>query len=420
VNLPWNSFEHAAPAVKPDIGGAPKNQVEAQKLAIIGAGLGGCWLARTLADRGVSVGLIDQYGCAAQGASGNPAGIVKPFVTRAPCHAMQFYSLAHNYLLEQLKKPDLLAAGFQPCGVAQLVHRAYPTSEQYQCLGMAQTDLQVGHSSHCQSIYFSASGWLNPQALCESLIDHPLITRHFNHKIIACKRSNALNNPPIWSLSFEKQQQLECTHLVLANGESLSMLPETQHLPLVPARGQLSRFELNSHSPAPRCVVSGKHYVIPDGKTVLVGASFQRDIVHRSVLQHDHEQNRLGLSRLLPALSVNPIAIAGYAGVRATTPDRLPVIGPAPDSHECKQAYAKLHHGNPNKQYAPLPTIKGLYLLGGFGSRGIVTAPIGAKLLADHLMGEDTLDAWAPLVNPARFLIRQLKRGPANHPETAR
>ena len=333
---------------------------------------------------------------------------------------MQFYILAHNYLLEQLNTLNLLAACFQPCGVAQLVHRAYPSSDHYQCLGMEQTDLQVGHRSHSQSIYFSAGGWLNPQALCESLINHPLINRHLNHKLITCKRSNASDKSPIWTLSFEKQLQLQCTHLVLANGESLSMLPETKHLPIVPARGQLSRFELDSHSAVPRCVVSGKHYVIPDGKTVLVGASFHRNNVHRSVLHHDHEQNRLGLAILLSELSVNPIALAGYAGVRATTPDRLPVIGPAPDSHECTHAYAKLRYGNPKNQYAPLPTIKGLYLLGGFGSRGIVTAPIAAKLLTDHLMGKDTLEAWAPLVNPARFLIRQLKRGSANYQDTVR
>lgn len=324
---------------------------------------------------------------------------------------MQFYSLAHAYLLERLNTLTLTAAGFQPCGVVQLVHRAYPASELYHCLDSAETKLQIGHNSHSPSIYFPDSGWLNPQTLCQSLVDHPSIHLHLNHKVNACTRSNDSDKAQVWTLQFTNKHQLACTHLVLASGDSLSMLPETQHLPIVPARGQLSRFEIDSHTVAPRCVVSGKHYIIPDGKTILVGASFERGITHNSVLQSDHDKNRMGLSSLLPDLSINPVALGGYAGVRATTPDRMPLIGPMPDVDQCNQVYAQLHHGNPHRQYSLLPTIKGLYVLGGFGSRGIVTAPLGAKLLADYLTGMDTMESWASLVNPARFLIKQIKRG---------
>jgi len=411
VNAPWHEFAPASPAVRPDKDNKPTLQGRTRRLAIVGAGLAGCWLARTLAERGVSVCLIDQHSSAASSASGNPAGIVKPFVTRAPCQAMQFYTLAHAYLLEQLRALNLTAAAFQPCGVAQLVHRSYPASELYQCLNIAETNLQIGCKTQSLSIYFPTSGWLNPQTLCASLIDHPLIDLYLNHKVRDCISSEELHETPVWTLRFTNLQHLDCTHLVLASGESLSMLPETRHLPIVPARGQISRFELESPVRAPRCVVNGRHYAIPDGKTILVGASFERDITHSAVLQRDHDQNLRGLQKLLPEISVNPTALEGYAGVRATTPDRLPVIGPAPDSIQCKQVYALLHQGNPNHQYAPMPTVKGLYLLGGFGSRGLVTAPLGANLLANYMMGIDGLETWSALVNPARFLIRQLKRG---------
>lgn len=324
---------------------------------------------------------------------------------------MQFYALAHDYLLKQLGELPLIAANFQSCGVAQLIHRRYPTSSLYECLDADETNLRVGQDLPSGSIYFPASGWLNPKALCHSLIDHPLIDLRLSHNVTACERSQNLNNLPAWTLKVEKHRAIECTHLIMASGESVSMLPETRQLPIVPARGQLSRFALKSPTSAPHCVVSGKHYVIPDGQSVLVGASFQRDITHSIVQQHDHELNREGLARLLPDLLIDPIAVAGYAGVRATTPDRLPVIGPAPDSDQCKQAYAQLRHGKRASHYPPLPIINGLYVIGGFGSRGIVTAPYGAKLLADYLMGINRMESWAPLVNPARFLIRALKRG---------
>ncbi|MFK7856938.1 MAG: FAD-dependent 5-carboxymethylaminomethyl-2-thiouridine(34) oxidoreductase MnmC [Granulosicoccus sp.] len=411
INLPWNSFTPVKPGIKAEAEDTRAHNRSCEIPVIVGAGLAGCWLARTLAERGVRVCLIEQSNSVAAGASGNPAGIAKPFVTRTPSMAMLFYALAHDYLLQQLSLLKLAEQTFIPCGVAQLVQRAYPPSTLYQCMNAMQTDQRIGHNSRSEAIFFASSGWLKPDELCNLLARHPLIDLKLDHKLIDCRRNYKVNEPPGWTLNFEQHEQRDCQHLVLANGHSLSMLPETRELPIVPARGQLSRFELSLPGSAPSCIVNGKHYVIPDGNTVLVGASFQRNIDHSHILENDHEQNRLGISRLLPDLQINPIALAGYAGVRATTPDRLPLIGPIPDWLQCSEIYARLRHGDRATQYAPLPLEKGLYVLGGFGSRGIVTAPLAAKLLADYLMGHNTLQEWSPLVNPARFRIREIKRG---------
>lgn len=416
VKLPWNTFSPVTPGIKAEPDATRANNRNCEIPVIVGAGLAGCWLARTLAERGVRVCLIERSNSVAAGASGNPAGIVKPFVTRAPSLAMQFYALAHEYLLQQLSVLKLAEPTFTPCGVAQLVQRAYPSSAVYQCLNARQTDQRVGHSSRSESIFFASSGWLNPDALCKLLVLHPLIDLKLNHTLSSCRRHYPANEPPGWTLNFKQHKQRDCQHLVLATGHSISMLPETRELPIVPARGQLSRFELDLPGSAPSCIVNGKHYVIPDGNTVLVGASFQRNIDHSDIVDNDHEQNRLGLCHLLPDLQINPIALAGYAGVRATTPDRLPLIGPVPNWQQCSEIYARLRHGDIGRQYAPLPLEKGLYVLGGFGSRGIVTAPLAARLLADYLMGSNILEDWSPLVNPARFRIREIKRGVAPVP----
>lgn len=413
ANLPWNSFTSVKPSIKAQADDIRADKTGCEIPVIVGAGLAGCWLARTLAERGVRVCLIEQNNSVAVGASGNPAGIAKPFVTRTPSLAMQFYALAHDYLLQQLSLLKLAEQTFIPCGVAQLVQRAYPTSTLYQRMNAMQADQKIGHNSHSEAIFFASSGWLNPDKLCNLLVRHPLIDLKLDQTLSGCRRNYTVNQPPGWTLHFEQHEQRHCNHLVLATGHSLSMLPETRELPVVPARGQLSRFELDLPGSAPSCIVNGKHYVIPDGNTVLVGASFQRNIDHSQILENEHEQNRMGLARLLPDLQINPIALAGYAGVRATTPDRLPLIGPIPDWLQCSEIYARLRHGDRASQYAPLPLEKGLYVLGGFGSRGIVTAPLAAKLLADYLMGYNTLQEWSPLVNPARFRIREIKRGVA-------
>ena len=387
-----------------------------EPIIIMGAGLAGCWLARLLAEQGIVVHLIDAQVGVANGASGNPAGIVKPYVTRTPCLAMDFHIEAHKCLLRQLEsKPELRQGNnlFNTIGVLQMVEQAYPASTHYNCLDSTGTQAIAGISLNGKALHFQDSGWLNPSALCRALARHPSIVLSTECRVSAISRSNQPTQQPCWQVSIQNGRDLQASRLVLACGNALNEFPQTQLLPIVAARGQISRFTVKPDSTVPRCVINGKHYVIPDGESVLVGATFDRDIVDDRIHPQDHARNLEGLRETVPSLQVHETALAGYAGVRATTPDRLPLVGPAPDMERVDTVYADLKHGRAMHQYPALPCHEGLFLLGGLGSRGIVTAPLAATILADMLTGKNTAswDRWAPLLNPARFRIRDLKRG---------
>ena len=197
---------------------------------------------------------------------------------------------------------------------------------------------------------------------------------------------------------------------MLASGASLGSTPWTDELPVFPARGQITRFALATGCRAPRRVVTGRHYAIPDGDTVYVGATFDRGITDAAPRASDDAANRTALAELLPDVTVRSRALSGHAGVRATTPDRMPLIGPVPDAGAGRHRHAELSRGLPPTRYPPPPCVPGLAVLGGFGSRGIVAAPFAASLLADWLCGGERLQPWAPLVHPARFAIRALRR----------
>ncbi len=384
----------------------------------MGAGLAGCWLARLLAEQGIVVHLIDAQAGVANCASGNPAGIVKPYVTRTRCPAMDFHIAAHRCLLQQLEsKPELSQASgsslFNAIGVLQLVEQAYPASTHYDCLDSTGIRAIAGIPLNAKALHFQDSGWLNPGALCRELVRHPSIVLSTECRVSEISHHNLPTRQPCWQLAIPQGRDLRTPRLVLACGNTLNGFPQTKSLPLVAARGQISRFAVKPDSTVPRCVINGKHYVIPDGESVLVGATFDRDIDDDRIHPRDHARNLAGLRETAPSLQVHETALAGYAGVRATTPDRLPLVGPAPDMERIDAVYADLKHGRALHQYPALPHHEGLYLLGGLGSRGIVTAPLAATILADMLTGSNTgsWDRWAPLLNPARFRIRNLKRG---------
>ncbi|MFK7995517.1 MAG: FAD-dependent 5-carboxymethylaminomethyl-2-thiouridine(34) oxidoreductase MnmC [Granulosicoccus sp.] len=395
--LPWDQFTNHYPLTAKS----------AEPVLIIGAGLAGCWMARTLAQRGIRVTVLEAGPNPASGASANPAGIFKPFVTRSSSQAMSFYVQAHQHLLQRLKAWDLLGkCGFNACGVVQLVEKPYPESAHYRGLLPQQMNQILGLHCDAYGLLFEQSGWLNPSKLCRALLQHQLVT-------VACRRSIKtvkLLSDNRWEVLDNRQSSWRTSHMVICTGAALTHLPIAGHLPITPARGQISRFTGSKQMAVISRVISGKHYLIPDGNTMIIGATFERGVCENSLKSEDNQANATSLEEMLPGLINANQLIEAYAGVRATTPDRLPLVGPIPDAVACDRIYADLHHGRNLSDYPTLPSHAGAFVLGGLGSRGIVTAPFAAELLADHIMGGDEIAQWSSLLNPARFQIRTLKR----------
>ena len=397
--LPWDQFAQQPPV----------SPAQSEPVLVIGAGLAGCWLARTLAEAGIRVLVLEAGPEAASGASSNPAGIAKPFVTRGPSLAMNFYIRAHEYLRQALRNWSLeTGCQYSACGVIQLVGKPFEASRHFENISgrQMQDALHMPYSGH--GLRFADAGWLNPAALCHCLLAHERIELRTHSQTQSIERGADAH----WIISLQDQARFLARHVVIASGVALNTLALTAHLNIRPARGQISRFSLaNTHSRAslPTHVVSGKHYLIPDGDSVIVGATFERDSLDASVRAHDDESNRVGLANMLAPLQIKD-AIDAYAGIRATTPDRLPLVGPLSDASACNDVYADLHHGRKLSDYPALPIQPGIFMLGGLGSRGIVTAPYAAHLLADYMAGGEHIAEWASLINPARFQIRRLKR----------
>jgi len=143
-------------------------------------------------------------------------------------------------------------------------------------------------------------------------------------------------------------------------------------LPLSPVRGQASWRD----GLAPIVPAAWGGYAIPTGAGVLFGATHDRGDVGADLREADHRRNLETLARARPVLAARLAGepLAGRAAVRAVTPDRLPIAGPA---------------GPP-----------GLFALTGLGSRGFAFAPWLAEHLAALAVG-----APSPLPAPQAALL---------------
>lgn len=338
-------------------------------------------------------------------ASGNPVGVVKPFVTRAQSAADDFHHAAFSELQAWLTPADWrLGSGFRPVGAVQLTEGRYPESERYTLVDAREASERAGCKLPSGGLFFADAGYLNPSAFCRTAVAHPLITLRLRCTIDLQARDGA------WELVDQDGGSTRVRAVIVASGTGIAQSPWTNSLPMTPARGQISRFACPWSKRPLQCVVAGRHYAIPHDDTLYVGATFDRGDTRSDVRENDHAANRSGLRALLPGIDIGTDSLSGHAGVRATTPDRFPFAGPMPDSAHCAVAYADLARGLPASRYPPLPVIPGLAVLGGLGSRGIVLAPFVGNLLADWLCGGRELQAWMPLLNPVRFQVRALRR----------
>jgi tRNA 5-methylaminomethyl-2-thiouridine biosynthesis bifunctional protein len=386
---------------------------------VIGAGLAGCATGHELARRGWAVTLLERRAGPAAEASGNPAGVVmpRPEAQASPAGGFYLHAWLHGLrLLERYAE----AADWRPEGVLQLAvnerrTERYPRFiEAYglpdalvRWLSEDETASAAGIGLGFPALYYPGSGWLAPAGLCRVLIDRPGVTLRTGIEVAAIERS-----ADGWrALDAAGGMVAEAPVLVLANAASARcFLP---WLPLIPARGQLSRIDADPTSARLRTVLYGKGYVIParDGRH-LIGASLVSGDADPDLRPAEDTANLKRLESLLPKLSRTRAGTlcGAFAAVRATTPDRLPLVGAVPDVSAFRNDPGRPERG---RRRVELPrSVPGLYLLSGLGTRGITIAPLAAELLASLIDGEPPSLArdLVAAVDPARFLLRERKR----------
>jgi tRNA 5-methylaminomethyl-2-thiouridine biosynthesis bifunctional protein len=146
-------------------------------------------------------------------------------------------------------------------------------------------------------------------------------------------------------------------------------------------------------------VVCAEGYIAPPhrGQHTL-GASFDFSNEDLSTTVADHVGNLQLLEDISPDLAerlgarnLPAQALQGRAAFRCTSPDYLPMVGPQ----------------------ASCPWLEGLYVNSGHGSRGLITAPLSAELIAAWLCDEPLPlpRSVAEACHPNRFMLRELIRG---------
>lgn len=394
-----------------------------ERFAVVGAGLAGASAAYALAKRGVAVTLYERLPEAGDGTSGNPTGVVYPFVGLKPDPMTRFFDAAYRLALARIRHLEAQGrdTGARHIGAVHLLvkdrlkrlHQALWDGEV--CSDLV-TAVDVETAARISGLPLTEPVLHYPDAC---FVEPPLYTRaHLQEAGIHFQpdtKIEALAERETGIALFSEAGLLGTFDgVILANSDDAARLDLTAPLPFGRSRGQLMMFDRDLMEQVPHCVICHKGYLVPGPHDqVMIGATWSRD--EHTDLQEQDQSDLLDESRAhIPGFALKgPAPLQGRVAFRQRTPDHLPIVGPLPDWSAYREAYTGLNHGRAHTVWPSAPYRRGLYLSLGHGGRGMVSCPFSGELLARIILGEMDGDTatLAQLVHPGRFLLRDLKRG---------
>lgn len=422
--LGWPSQTPAPPAIKPWFARPLAHRGERRAL-VIGGGMAGCTTAASLAARGWQVSLLERHDSLAQEASGNPQGVLylKLSAHGTALSQMIVSGFGHTRrLLQHLQR----GLDWDNCGVLQLAFNSKEAARQAQLaaafdpqlvhqLDQQQAQAQAGIGLESGGLFYPEGGWVHPPALCEWQARQPGIEILTHHDALDLRKVDDQ-----WQAFDGERLLASAPVVVLAGAAEVKRFAASAQLPLKRIRGQITRVPQTGSSQSLATVVCAEGYVAPPrlGEHTL-GASFDFKSDDLTATAADHAGNLALLAAISPDLaarlqasSLAPDTLQGRAAFRCTSPDYLPIVGPLADSPAFAEAYAALRKDARQTPDIACPWLDGLYVNSGHGSRGLITAPLSAELLAAWLDNEPLPlpRSVAEACHPNRFALRTLVR----------
>jgi tRNA 5-methylaminomethyl-2-thiouridine biosynthesis bifunctional protein len=384
---------------------------------IIGAGLAGCFVANSLAKRDWQVTIIEKKDAIAMGGSGNQQAVIFPKLSayRSPFTQFMLYSfLFANRIYKQLLGTNSFGkltgsllldhSEKEKKGHLSLIEWLSYYPELGELVNSTRASELAGVAIPCSGLHIPMSGWINSPELCHMLIDSKNIQLAYSEEV------NSIN----YFDEHWRVNEREAPVLVIASGHEANNFLQTNYLPIKSISGQMSMIKESTASRKLKMPICGDGHVLPSYKGCHhIGATYHLATNEAHLIDHDDVLNRIRLKNLSAQSIWSDTIVSSWAGVRATSPDYLPIVGAVAKENEFLNTFASLRSNS--KRWIPMsgPYYQGLYICSAFGSRGLTTVPLAAEWLSSMINNELSFlpRNLIQALSPARFLRKKIIHG---------
>ena len=289
----------------------PSSRTPPTRAIVIGAGIAGAATARELAERGLPVTILEARK-PAQAGSGNRQGLLYAKISAHNTEQTELLLCGYGHSRRLLQKllPDSETWGGD--GVLHLNHDAAESKRNqalgaqihhrhlYRSVSTAEASEIAAMPIGSDGLYWPQGVWLNPPAVVQALLDHPLIELHTHTPALAAEHDGHG-----WHVTTPAQT-FSGSHLVYCLGAQSPAAADSNiaALPYQLIRGQTSLAAATAESAKLRCALSGASYISPAWQGLhCFGATFVHHDTNTDWRETEEQTNHAELAALNPTLA---------------------------------------------------------------------------------------------------------------------
>ncbi len=364
------------------------SDVKKTDIVIIGGGIIGCSIAYYLCKAGLEVTVLERGEIGGQ-ASGAAAGLLAPLGPLGgpgPYADLLLASFAlFPELVVELEAVSGIQLGYERTGALRIVRnpkrivRLQKHLAEWQPLGLRMHWLSGDEARQlepllapdiCAAIYAPEESQINAAHLVQAFAvgARKLGAQIYDHTPVASIQHQAGR---VTGVQMGQGDSISCSHLVITAGAWAAQVTAGLDVivPIRPLAGQM----LALQNVGLQHIIFGEAaYVIPRGDEVLVGATREEAGFVAQTTTEGQDWLHNVACKLVPALSVSTIR-RSWAGLRPSTPDTRPVLG-------------------------PIPGWSNMLLASGHNSVGIALSPLTGQLITECIVSRQVPELLRPFL----------------------
>ncbi len=340
---------------------------------ILGGGLAGLSTAKELLSRNLKVCLADPVGISS-GASGVPIGLANYATGRhaklsweaGKCmdalignlNEVQSRSAVHFWRQNGVLRPALDEKIAEKT-LENYKSTDWPESATARWLSSEELKALNPHvPSEFGAIWLEKACTVIPalylQSMREMLLSKGLILVEENYE---------LTENSGWYLSSSSDKKVQAPLLIDCTGQHTQTAGLTYQLKLHPIKGQLLLFRRQAPIPFNHSLSALGYIGHMDQKYFAVGSTYEHHFEDLSITEDGKERLMNKINQICPMLLEDAELVEHWSGIRASTPNRLPIAGKHPEHDR-------------------------IYIFKGLGSKGLLFSAHISALLADHILDQ--------------------------------